>query len=249
MNANTNMKIVAHIDILGMSVLVEKDFPKAWEMLSDLINVKDKARNQEYEFLETNESLRVFDHINMVIFSDTLLLFTTGDSDIELKSMIILVAEIFHKALFKCVPVRAGIALGEFWFNLDKSMYAGPALIKAYKVGEAAQWLGITLCESAQDRAIDLGMKSRGSNVIVNWPVPIKNGKQQCGFVVNWPAMFAHTLKLKPPISVNQFYMVFEPAFGGFDTLPMEVRSKYEHTVQFMNRQLELHPVSRKGFP
>lgn len=234
------MTIVAHIDILGMSTLVENNFQEAWGMLSDLVAVRDRVRSHEYEFITTNERLSVLNEINIVTFSDTLFLFTSGASDIELKSMIILVAEIFHAALFKCVPVRAGIALGEFRFNLEKSMFAGPALIEACRVGESAKWLGITLSDTAQGMATNLGMKSNGRDVITHWPVPIENGERP-GFVVNWPAVYAHDLAVKPPVSVRQFYQAFETAFGSFDTLQPAVQAKYENTVNFMNGQLMLH--------
>ena len=240
MNNCTDMRIVAHIDILGMSQLVEKNFPGAWGVLSDLVNVREQAQAHEYEFVETSQRVRVFELIKIVTFSDTILIFTAGASDLELKSMIILASEIFHKALFSCVPVRVGIAVGEFWFNLDKSMYAGPALIEAYRAGEAAQWLGIVFAESAQELALALNMKSTGSDILVRWPIPEKNG-ERVGAVVNWPAIFAHDLKVEPPISVHQFYAAFERAFGPFDALPRGVQSKYENTVQFMNSQLELH--------
>jgi len=237
---STDTRIVAHLDILGMSTLVENNFTEAWGMLSDLVDVRDHVQVHEYEFVETSERLRVFERIKIITFSDTLLLFTAGASDLELKSMIILVSEIFHKTLFKCVPVRAGISVGEFWFNLYKAMYAGPALIEAYRTGEAAQWLGIAFAESAQKMAAALNMQSTGSDVVVRWPVPVKNGERD-GRVVNWPAIFAHDLEVKPPISVNQFYAAFERAFGSFEALPRDVQSKYENTVRFMNRQLELH--------
>lgn len=236
---STDTRIVAHIDILGMSTLVESNFPEAWGMLSDLVSVRDHAQAHEYEFVETREHLRVFERIKIVTFSDTLLLFTAGNSDLELKSMIILVTQIFHKALFRCVPVRAGLSAGEFWFNFEKSMYAGPALIEAYRAGEAAQWLGIAFAESIQEAAIGLGMKSADRDVVVRWPIPVKNGERS-GTVVNWPAIFAHDLKAKPPISVSQFYAAFEPSFGSFDDLPRLVQLKYENTVQFMNDQLKV---------
>lgn len=240
MYTDTGTRIVAHMDILGMSTLVERNFPEAWGILADLVAVRDRAQGHEYHFVDTSESLRVFERVKIVTFSDTLLLFTVGASDLEFKSMIVLVSEIFHKALFNCVPVRAGIAVGEFWFNLEKSMYAGPALIEAYQTGEAAQWLGIAFSESSGDRAAALDMKSTVSNVVVGWHIPLVGGTKS-GSVVNWPAVFAHDLKVDPPISVHQFYEAFEPIFGSFGALPENVRAKYENTVTFMNSQLAAH--------
>lgn len=61
-------------------------------------------------------------------------------------------------------------------------------------------------------------------------------------FVVNWPAVVAHDLTVKPPVSVAQFYLAFERTFGPFAQLPAEVQAKYENTVEFMNQQLAIHP-------
>jgi hypothetical protein len=36
-------RYVAHLDILGMSSIVEKDADEAWGMLSDLVAVRDKT--------------------------------------------------------------------------------------------------------------------------------------------------------------------------------------------------------------
>lgn len=235
-----DIRFVAHIDILGMSAIVEKDADQAWSMLSDLVSVKDRIRNYEIEFLHSNERVALSDAIHATTFSDTIILFTKGSSDTELRCMIIAVTEIFHKAMCRCVPVRAGLALGRFFFNLDRSMYAGPALIEAYRVGEAAKWLGITLAESVQKRALALGMKSLQSEVIVEWPVPVKTGNVR-QLVVNWPAVVAHDFTVKPPISVAQFYCAFENTFGDFETLADGVKEKYQNTVKFMNEQLERH--------
>lgn len=233
----SDIRLVAHFDILGMSALVDRDFSEAWGMLGDLVDVQRNARMHEYEFVETNERVDVFRQIQSVTFSDTLLLFTQGATPAELKALIILSTEIFHKALFNCVPIRAAVAIGEFRFDTQRSMYAGPALIEAYRVGEAAQWLGICIAPSLRDLALAQRMKSRQSDVIVDWEVPLKHGNDVRA-VVNWPAVFAHDFRVAPPISVPQFYVAFRKSFGEFDHLPREVQAKYIHTVEFINRQL-----------
>lgn len=236
-------RYVAHLDILGMASIVEKDADKAWLLLSDLVAVREQTSTYEIEFLESKERVRAPDMIHTVTFSDTILLFTKGDSLIELHCMIVLLTEIFHKAMFRCVPVRAGLSFGKFYFNLDKSMYAGPAFIEAYRIGEAAQWLGITLGESVQEKAISLEMMSGGSKVVVQWALPLKKGNRTC-FVINWPAVFAHDLKVEPPISVAQFYQAFESTFGAFENLAPKDRAKYENTVHFMNHLLQKHAAT-----
>jgi hypothetical protein len=232
-----DIKLVAHLDILGMTSLVERSFPSAWDMLSALVDVRDRAVRHEYEFVESNETVVVFEAIKSVIFSDTLVLFTPGASPAEVKSLLVLVTEIFHKALFNRVPVRAGIAMGEFRFDAVRSMYAGPALIEAYHVGESSQWLGISIAQSLKDFAVAQGMKSRASDVVIEWDVPVKGGSERRA-VINWPALFAHDLKVAPPISLTQFYEIFRGSFGEFSCLPTSAQAKYLNTVHFMNHQL-----------
>lgn len=76
MVTGSDNRLVAHFDILGMSTLVERDFSKAWSMLTDLVDVQRTAQSFEYEFIETNERVNLEQLIQTVTFSDTLLLFT-----------------------------------------------------------------------------------------------------------------------------------------------------------------------------
>ena len=236
----TDLRFVAHVDILGMSAVVERDADEAWRLLSDLVDVRDRVLNYEIEFPQTGERMPMSEAIRAVTFSDTIVFFTRGDTDVELRALIVLAIEVLHKAMCRCVPVRVGIALGRFFFNIARSMYAGPALIEAYRVGEAAQWLGIVLAMSVQDRARALGMKTGQSDLVVEWSVPIKGGEDS-RFVINWPASISHDLKVTPPLSVAQFYQAFESTFGPLAQLSAEVQAKYVNTATFLNARLALH--------
>ena len=147
---NIDQRFVAHIDILGMSTIVEKDFDEAWGILSDLVAVRDQIGDLNVIF-QANEKAAVSEIIQAVTFSDTIILFTKSCSDTELRCMILAVTEILHKAMCRFVPVRAVLAFGKFLFSFDLSMYAGPALIEAYRTGETSQWIGITLDKSIQN--------------------------------------------------------------------------------------------------
>lgn len=243
-----DLRFVAHIDILGMSSIVERDADAAWEMLSELAAIREKAVNYELEFGGSNERVAISDVIHSVTFSDTILLFTKGSSDADLRCMIVLVTEIFYKALCRCVPIRAGISFGKFYFNFEKSMYAGPALISAYRAGESAQWLGVALSESVQQRAENLNMGRGNSKVVVRWALPLKDEIKSC-LVVNWPAVVAHDLSVPTPISIEQFYQPFESMFGQLAQLPPEVRAKYSNTVEFLNEHLISHAKSENYEP
>src|SRR5437762_602535 len=110
---DAHVRFAAHLDILGMSAIVEKDADEAWGMLSDLVAVRDRVGGYAMEFLGTKELVRATDVATTVTFSDTIILYSKGCTDTELRALLILVTELLHKAMCSCVPVRAGVARGK----------------------------------------------------------------------------------------------------------------------------------------
>ncbi|RJX18053.1 MAG: hypothetical protein C4575_11245 [Desulforudis sp.] len=226
---------VAHIDILGMSKLVEKDPALAWDLLSLLVQARNDAHRTEITFLDTAERITTPNQIWAVTFSDTIVLFTKFASLTDLRAIVIMTTELLNKALHLCVPVRAGIAVGTFFFNLQESMYAGPALIEAYHLGEEAQWIGITTSEEVYRRASEANFQSGKADVVVRAYIPIKGGTRD-GYAVNWPAILRNSIGAKLPVCAEQVYEGFAQYFGPFEALPPNERAKYEHTAWFINQ-------------
>lgn len=240
MDSGAHIRFVAHIDILGMSAIVERNPDEAWEMLSALAGAKDDATNVSIEFVRSAEIVHVPEVLRTVTFSDTIFLFTKGSSEAELRALIIAVSQIFCTAIYQRVPIRAGVSSGLLYVNLEKSMYAGPALIDAYREGESAQWLGVVFSPSVGDRCRTMGLTSGKSDVVVAWKVPVKSGVVT-RTVVNWPALMANQLKVDPPFSTEVFYKIFEPTFGPLADQPPDVVRKYASTVEFFNAQYGAH--------
>jgi len=236
----SHTRFVAHLDILGMASIVDRDPEEAWSMLSALVDARDASTNVSIEFQSLGKLIHVPDHVKAITFSDTIFLFTHGITDADLRALIVSVSQIFCSALFNRVPVRVGIAKGELFVNFERSMYAGPALIEAYHVGESAQWLGIVFSPKSAEDAKTLGLTSGKSNVVVNWEVPTKQAIEERS-VINWPAIMASQLKVAPPFATEDFYEIFRPTFGPFSDLPQDVRIKYENTVTFFNEQYDAH--------
>ena len=231
---NQQPRYVTHVDILGMTSLVQKDAEVAWQVLSGLATVRDHVRNIEVESTATGQRTSVIERIFSVMFSDTIVFFTLGDTEEDLKLVLIATAELLHKALIKGVPVRAGIAHGRFFFDIERSMYAGPALIEAYNLGESAQWIGITTSETVYRRAKSANIQSRRTDVVMDAQIPTKSG-QQPGYAVNWPAVYSHDFKVKPPIPAELFYSQFAGSFGPLAGLRLHDQQKYRNTTDFIN--------------
>ena len=239
---NNNSRFVAHIDILGMKKLMDKDPKKAWQVLSGLSLAREHTHDIEVEFADTGKKATVASEIFSVMFSDTIVFFTKSDSDEELSLIVLAVSELLHKAFLHFVPVRAGIARGQFFFNIEKSMYAGPALIDAYLLGESAKWIGIVVDESIFLAANRIPLLSGKSAFVIKARIPHKQVTVD-GYAVNWPAAFAHDLKVNPPVSLELFYSMFSHWFGPFESLGENEQKKYINTVEFMNKMLSEHSL------
>lgn len=177
---HNNIRYVTHIDILGMSALVLRNPEQAWEVLSDLVEVRKHSSRLGIEITATKERFRITEKVHSVMFSDTILLFSNDDSESSLKALLIATGEIFHKAMFSGIPVRIGVAMGKFFHNQLESMFAGPALIEAYHIGEEAQWIGISVSEAVYLQSKAFNFKSgrlRLSNSRFNTHETIANRK------------------------------------------------------------------------
>jgi hypothetical protein len=233
----SNRRFVAHIDILGMRAMVRRDPEMAWKVLSGLADVRDHIGKLQLTHISSARQQMLAESVFSVMFSDTILLFTKTESDNDLEALLIAAAEILHKAMCNYVPVRIGVAGGQFFFNIEDSLYSGPALIEAYEIGEAAQWLGVVTTHAVYQQAIHANFKSGTKDVIVPFNIPTKHGVVP-GYALNWVASFKHDFKVKPPISTELFYSQFEHAFGPLYELPERERMKYVNTTNFINEHL-----------
>lgn len=230
-------RYVAHLDMLGMSELAIRDPDLAWAVLSKLSLAKEERLGLQIERLDTHEVIR--DRVTSFTFSDTIIVFSRSDESADGHAMILLVTELFTKALHYSVPLRGGIAHGRFMFNLDHNLFAGPALVKAYRLSEEAQWLGIRVDEAVAERAAAIPIRSdRGRNAVITWPVPIKSGESEFSNVIDWVETHRANFLVSAPIAVDAFYGPFRELFGPFGNLPAGVRVKYENTVAFINQRL-----------
>jgi len=230
-------RFVAHIDILGMRAMMCRDPEAAWRVLSGLAIVRRHLSKLRLSFLKTERQECLAERVMSVMFSDTIILFTKSQSDEDLQAILIALCELMHKAMCSLVPIRAGLAAGLFFFNAGESMYAGPALIEAYEIGEGAQWLGIVTTQGIHEQSMQAGFKSGSADLVIVSQIPTKSGLLS-GFAVNWVAPVRNDLRVETPITINLFYSQFERVFGPLALLPENDRRKYINTTTFINARL-----------
>jgi hypothetical protein len=239
MTGEGDIRYVAHLDMLGMSALTLRDPDLAWNTLSSLDRAKNDIMDLELELTDTCELIR--DRVTYFTFSDTIVAFSLGDTPADLRAIVILVNELFMKALYYRIPLRGGIAHGRFMFNFDHNLFAGPALVNAYFLGEYAQWLGIRVDRYVAAQAAALNLQSVDNlPVVIEQFVPVESNDQDASHVIDWVATHKNNFEVPSPISIEQFYQPFAELFGALETLPAKDRKKYENTVAFINQRLSL---------
>lgn len=237
---NAPQRYVAHLDILGMRTLTTRDHHEAWEMLSALEIALTTSKMATIVSESFDEPIHIPEMVKSVAFSDTIVLYSNADSPRDFHAIFTAVVNLFSKALHLRVPIRIGISKGIFYADEQRSMYAGPALIEAYDIGEASQWLGIVLSASVAKDAIIQNLRKGTSNIVVDWDVPTKNGTVKAS-VANWPVALEDSFKIEPPLTPQQLYQIFEEYYGPFSMLSESDAGKYINTVKFINEQHALH--------
>ena len=232
-------RYVAHIDMLGMSELTQRNPKLAWDAVSQMAKAKKVVLNRSFTI--DGRHVIVRDRVADFTFSDTTLLFTRGDDQDDLSAILIVCLELLAQTLHGSVPVRIGVADGLFVFNRDEGLFVGPPLVHAYRRGEAAQWIGAVVDEIVAERASKLNPPFLSADklpLVVEWDVPLKAGGTARQPVLAWPRSHKRNFAISPPISDEDFYRAFEPLFGPLANLRPGDKAKYSNTVAFVNKML-----------
>lgn len=169
-------RYVAHFDMLGMTSAIQRNTDEAWGALSDLRQSEKNVVNR-YRIKLPNSDTFVDNRAYYKRFSDTIILFTLDDQIEDLYAILFKSALLFCESLKKCVPLRGGIAYGEFFINFDLDMFLGKALIDAHDLGETAQWLGVVIDDAIYQKR-NLIPDHQNQPFVVKWDLPIKSDKE-----------------------------------------------------------------------
>lgn len=229
-------RFVAYFDMLGIASLTLDRPDMAWDALSKL--ALERARIRGYGLLDKDSGEELSGRLYDLTFSDTIIIMSRGDDDLDLSAIVVTSLELFVAALAASIPVRGAIAHGRFLFNLEHSLFSGPPLVRAYQLAEAAQWLGVIVEPVVAARSREIPLECGDVPVTLEWEVPQKGGPAVTQNVFDWPRTHRRNFKAGPPISVEDFYQAFEQLFGPLEALPPEVKRKYDNTTAFVNSRL-----------
>ncbi len=239
MNESKDNRFVAYFDMLGMKAATLRNQDYAWGALLAISEARKNIEKRGIKIVSSGK--KIGDRVKAIIFSDSVIIFSLNDKAEDLWALLTYSAEFFKDCLSQCVPVRGGIAHGDFFFNFDEGLFLGIAFVKAYEIGECAQWYGIAVEKEVYDRSKELPtvFGAQSDLGIVEYNIPLKENKIEKGYVINWPGIFRPNFK-KVPESPEELYKPLESLFGNYNDLRDDVKQKHINTYHFVKKQLDI---------
>lgn len=216
-----HQRYVAHFDMLGMRCLSLDKPEVAWSTLCKLSKAKEESLSKAIELTSTKSIIR--DRIRSITFSDTIIIYSKSDEIEDLYAITTLCTQLFGDALKYSIPLRGGFAHGIFFTNLEHSLYAGPALVNAYTLGECAQWLGIVVDDVVAERCRKIPLQREAKDLFINWQLPLKCGHRSPMNVINWPLSLRGALQ-QDHLTLSRTFM--RPLLNSLVHIPIWVKTK-----------------------
>lgn len=180
-------RYVAFFDILGFSSWVEtKGSKEVFDYLRGFMNLMiqasmpDSVVNPDMS-VDLKQSI-----ISYVNFSDSIVYYSRDDSYEAFCSMLKVCVEFTNVII--CGPtrmIRGAVSHGEFYADPENNAYVGKALIDAYKLEEAQDWIGVSLHSSIEGTENFTRAQNEFPHLIVQSLVPLKQSSKK-PFCLNW---------------------------------------------------------------
>ena len=194
---------------------------------------------------------------SLVVYSDPFIPEDPGFSQ-NLTSLVRLARILMLKLFEFQLPARGAISFGEFFADQRNSIFCGKALVEAYEVAEAQEWIGMSICDSLEghmdallasfsfESLANACLTGKGWNVVrpdwdvIRYEVPCKQGPQ-CRWTVNWLSAW----NAGGPIS-NDF---FAANMTGEEAIDRKYRNTLAYMQWFHTRRAETPPAIADDAP
>lgn len=186
--SQTKKRFVVFLDIMGFKDRVARNtqeslYKELTEFNRDITNIissakeiktqpSDKPKDSSTGILMTSE--KESDEILLAQFSDSIVLFSNGNTKENLLSISTVAKKIMLSALNreKPIPLKGALAEGDITCDMVKQLFFGQALIDAYLLEENVQYYGVVVHHSAEK-----SVKDCASTLFEDNYVPLKSGK------------------------------------------------------------------------
>lgn len=231
-------RLVAVVDILGFSALVEKKpVQELMSLVSNLFNFSNEISSNITFSPGPNSKEEGFSKSfkpGVCQFSDTILFWSDviedNPEDISFRKkaqtanlFLSLVSNFIGASLISFVPLRAGVSFGETYIDSSKSIYIGEAIVRAHKLEMNQEWIG-----AAVDTIVPKNLSTYGH--LTDYTVPFKNSTSS-GHALDW------TRTLPSPKRILEAFAVINEGLS--NNHEKNISQKYENTKKFMIEMLK----------
>lgn len=220
---------VAHIDLLGASVLVDSEsWTRVFQIYARAI---EKSRRGGF----------AKNRVRRFTFSDSFIFYTTDDTAYSYRALDSLCRSFVLSLIQSQIPVRGAMAFGNLYADPRSSIYFGEALLDAYRTGESLDWVGFVLSDSSDKRLSEVGLPVAERLNYAYWEVPIKSVERgNTGMKKRMPAFI---ISLSPSLSnigkISRSLVAMQSrAHSDF------VRQKYSSTLDFLSSNIRTNPAA-----
>lgn len=184
----TKQRFVVFLDIMGFKDRVARNTQESlYEELTDFnrditniinstkgVNPKRSTKQSDSSDITLIKSEEENDEILLAQFSDSIVIFSNGNTKENLLAISKVAKQIMISAINrqKPIPLKGALAEGNITCDMVKQLFFGQALIDAYLLEENVQYYGIVVHHSAEQSVID-----SASNLFKDNLVPLKSGK------------------------------------------------------------------------
>jgi hypothetical protein len=217
-NLESELGAVAFLDVLGMRGIWQQDtnmLKKLHALIQETIKRSKEISDPYANTIEFQNPRRGQEITKVLSISDTIALFTTGNSEKTIEIQAKICAWLLEYALLQGIPLRGAISYGDYM--LKDNITLGYAVDEAASWHEATDWIGVILSPSAQIRANGSELEA-----ITDYAhIPFKQTEKNLTMCVDWD--------IKDKSKLHKVILSKGPHTP-------EIAPKYLNTLAFLNR-------------
>jgi len=190
---NTCERYVAFLDIMGFKDIVFREsHEKIKEMFECLRPTIESIRKEANaiigeERVKTKNTTTSYSTIFPISFSDSIILFSSNNSNQSALLMVVNVASILSDAMKNGIAMKGSIAYGEMTAEIEegRSLYFGKPLIDAFELQKELELYSAVLHHTAEKALVKSCKYILDSGLVKKYFVPMKSGRIN-HYIINW---------------------------------------------------------------
>lgn len=236
MLVESGKRYVAFFDLLGFSAWLESEGSfNVFTYVRGFLNLMIRASlpgsvvNPDMSVV-TNETT-----IGVINFSDSIVFYSRDDSETCLEAILRVSGEFMNVVITgPSRMIRGGIAYGEFYADPEANAYVGQALVDAYRLEGAQDWLGCSIDDTVEALPKFKRVLSRFPNYIVRALVPLR-GTNKMPYCLNWAdkKQFSH-ISFNAERGINDCEQRARAALGSDTQELKKLERRVENTRAFI---------------